>query len=70
MQQLFTLKNVGKHIIGGISSIDIHTATYSGLLIPTKKNYRLFPCTSIWVQNMEGYKEKHKGHASIYKQVP
>lgn len=36
MQQLFTLKNVGKHRIGGISSIDTHTATYSGL-IPTKK---------------------------------
>jgi hypothetical protein len=26
------------HIIGGISSTDTHTATYSGLLIPTKKN--------------------------------
>jgi hypothetical protein len=41
MQQLFTLKNVGKHIIGRISSTDTHTAIYSGLLIPTKKNYRL-----------------------------
>ena len=25
---------------------------------------------SVQVQNMEGYKENHKGHASIYKQVP
>jgi hypothetical protein len=37
MQQLFTFKNARKHKIGGISSIDTHTATYSGLLIPTKK---------------------------------
>ena len=71
MQQLFTLKNVRKHIIGGISSTDTHTATYSGLLIPTKKKKKTrCPCTSIWVQNMEGYKEKQKGHASVYKEVP
>jgi len=72
MQQLFTLKNVGKHIIGGISSIATYTATYSGLLIPTQKKKIIIgcPCTFLQVQNMEDYKEKHRGHASIYKQVP
>jgi len=68
MQQLFILKNVGKHIIGGISSIDTHTHTHSHLF-PQKKIIGC-PCTSIWAQNVEGYKGKHKKHASIYKQVP
>jgi hypothetical protein len=62
------LKNVGKHIIGGISSIDTHTATYSGLI--TTKKVIGCPSTSIWVQNVEGYEAKYKGHARIYKQVP